>query len=119
MSRREREPDAVYLIHGEYAASRHSRPGSRTSSDGNRRFPTWETRSRSDHGLAPETSGSASRLVGRDFVDDRGIDRSAALAYVTLLSLVPLLATVAALLRAFFPFDVDRLIRDDRGRAAL
>jgi membrane protein len=50
------------------------------------------------------------RLVLRDFVDDRGIDRSAALAYVTLLSLVPLLATVAALYRAFFSFDVNRLI---------
>jgi membrane protein len=48
--------------------------------------------------------------VLRDFSDDRGIDRSAALAYITLLSLVPLLATVAALYRAFFSFDVDRLI---------
>ncbi len=51
------------------------------------------------------------RLVVRDFIDDRGIDRSAALAYVTLLSLVPLLATVAALYRAFFSFNIDRLIR--------
>jgi len=49
--------------------------------------------------------------VFRDFIDDRCIDRSAALAYVTLLSLVPLLATVAALYRAFFSFDIDRLIQ--------
>jgi membrane protein len=46
----------------------------------------------------------------RDFFTDRGVDRSAALAYITLLSLVPLLATAAALYRAFFPFDTGRLI---------
>jgi membrane protein len=50
------------------------------------------------------------RLTVRDFIDDRGIDRSAALAYITLLSLVPLLATVAALYRAFFSVDTDRLV---------
>lgn len=55
--------------------------------------------------------GLGTRLVLRDFIDDRGIDRSAALAYVTLLSLVPLLATVAALYRAFFSFNIDRLIQ--------
>jgi membrane protein len=46
----------------------------------------------------------------RDFFADRGVDRSAALAYITLLSLVPLLATAAALYRAFFPFGTGRLI---------
>ncbi len=55
--------------------------------------------------------GLGTRLVIRDFMDDRGIDRSAALAYVTLLALVPLLATIAALYRAFFSFDIDRLIQ--------
>ncbi len=49
-------------------------------------------------------------LTFRDYFADRGVDRSAALAYVTLLSLVPLLATVAALFRAFFPADTGRLI---------
>ena len=43
-------------------------------------------------------------LTVRDFVADRGLERSAALAYISLLSLVPLLATVAALYRAFFTF---------------
>lgn len=52
----------------------------------------------------------AIRLVWSKFRDDRGTDRSAALAYVTLLSLVPLLATATALFRAFFPFSADRLI---------
>jgi len=51
------------------------------------------------------------RLTVRDFFDDRGVDRSAALAYITLLSLVPLLATVAALYRAFFSVDTDRLVQ--------
>jgi membrane protein len=46
----------------------------------------------------------------RDFFADRGVDRSAALAYITLLSLVPLLATAAALYRAFFPFGANRII---------
>lgn len=46
----------------------------------------------------------------REFFDDRGVDRSAALAYITLLSLVPLLATVAALYRAFFGVEIDRII---------
>jgi membrane protein len=50
------------------------------------------------------------RLTVRDFFDDRGVDRSAALAYISLLSLVPLLATVAALYRAFFSVDTDRLV---------
>jgi membrane protein len=49
-------------------------------------------------------------FVIREFGDDRGVDRSAALAYGTLLSLVPLLATAAALFRAFFPFGPDRLV---------
>ncbi len=49
-------------------------------------------------------------FVAREFGDDRGADRSAALAYGTLLSLVPLLATAAALFRAFFPFGPDQLI---------
>jgi len=49
-------------------------------------------------------------FVGREFGDDRGVDRSAALAYVTLLSLVPLLATATALFRAFFPFGPDQLV---------
>jgi membrane protein len=52
----------------------------------------------------------AAKLTGQEFRGDRGTDRSAALAYVTLLSLVPLLATAAALFRAFFPFGTDRLI---------
>jgi membrane protein len=46
----------------------------------------------------------------REFFDDRGVDRSAALAYITLLSLVPLLATLAALYRAFFGVEIDRII---------
>ncbi len=46
----------------------------------------------------------------REFFDDRGVDRSAALAYISLLSLVPLLATVAALYRAFFGVEIDRII---------
>jgi membrane protein len=50
------------------------------------------------------------RFTLREFFDDRGIDRSAALAYITLLSLVPLLATVAALYRAFFGVEIDRII---------
>ncbi len=50
------------------------------------------------------------RLTVHNFVDDRGIDRSAALAYITLLSLVPLLATLAALYRAFFSFKAGRLV---------
>jgi len=50
------------------------------------------------------------RLVEGEFGGDRGTDRSAALAYVTLLSIVPLLATAAALFRAFFPFGANRLI---------
>jgi len=49
-------------------------------------------------------------FVGHEFGDDRGTDRSAALAYVTLLSLVPLLATATALFRAFFPFGPDQLV---------
>jgi membrane protein len=49
-------------------------------------------------------------FVIREFGDDRGADRSAALAFGTLLSLVPLLATAAALFRAFFPFGPERLI---------
>lgn len=52
----------------------------------------------------------AARLTRRELAGDRGVDRSAALAYVTLLSLVPLLATLAALFRAFFPFSTQRLI---------
>lgn len=50
------------------------------------------------------------RFTLREFFDDRGVDRSAALAYITLLSLVPLLATVAALYRAFFGVEIDRII---------
>ncbi len=50
------------------------------------------------------------RLTVHNFADDRGVDRSAALAYITLLSLVPLLATLAALYRAFFSFNADRLV---------
>lgn len=38
----------------------------------------------------------------RGFFRDRGVDRSAALAYITLLALVPLLAVVASLSRSFF-----------------
>lgn len=49
-------------------------------------------------------------FVVREFGNDRGADRSAALAYGTLLSLVPLLATAAALFRAFFPFGPDQLV---------
>ncbi len=49
-------------------------------------------------------------LTVRDFVADRGLERSAALAYISLLSLVPLLATVAALYRAFFTLQIDRVI---------
>ena len=52
----------------------------------------------------------AAVFVVREFGNDRGVDRSAALAYGTLLSLVPLLATAAALFRAFFPFGPDRLV---------
>ncbi len=51
------------------------------------------------------------RLVLTDFARDRGIDRSAALAYVTLLSLVPLLATGTALYDAFFPMHTDEVVR--------
>jgi membrane protein len=46
----------------------------------------------------------------RDYFADRGVDRSAALAYISLLSLVPLLTTLAALYRSFFPFDTGRVI---------
>jgi membrane protein len=49
-------------------------------------------------------------FVVREFRADRGADRSAALAYGTLLALVPLLATAAALFRAFFPFGPDQLV---------
>jgi membrane protein len=49
-------------------------------------------------------------FVAREFRSDRGADRSAALAFGTLLSLVPLLATAAALFRAFFPFGPDQLV---------
>jgi membrane protein len=52
----------------------------------------------------------ALRLAVIEFFEDRGGDRSAALAYVTLLSVVPLLATLAALYRAFFPFKIEQLI---------
>jgi membrane protein len=52
----------------------------------------------------------ALRLSVTEFLADRGVDRSAALAYVTLLSVVPLFATLAALYRAFFPFEIERLI---------
>lgn len=52
----------------------------------------------------------ATRLVFIDFAHDRGVDRSAALAYVTLLSLVPLLATGTALYDAFFPMHTDEVV---------
>ena len=44
------------------------------------------------------------------FLTDRGLDRAAALAYISLLSLVPLLATGAALYQAFFSIHADRII---------
>ncbi len=49
-------------------------------------------------------------LTIRCFLRDRGLDRAAALAYVTLLSLVPLLAAVAALYRSFFSEHIERIV---------
>ncbi len=49
-------------------------------------------------------------LAVRDFLADRGIDRAAALAYVSLLSLVPLLAALAALYRSFFSTHIERIV---------
>ena len=47
----------------------------------------------------------------RGFLADAGVDRSAALAYVTLLALVPLLATVAALYRSFFSTHTEAIVQ--------
>jgi membrane protein len=49
-------------------------------------------------------------FIGRRFLAVRGIERSSSLAYVTLLSLVPMLATVAALYRSFFSLHTERLV---------
>jgi membrane protein len=49
-------------------------------------------------------------FVIRRFLAVRGIERSSSLAYVTLLSLVPMLATVAALYRSFFSLHTERLV---------
>ncbi len=49
-------------------------------------------------------------FVIRGFSAARGIDRASALAYITLLSLVPLLATIAALNRSFFSLHTDRIV---------
>ncbi len=47
----------------------------------------------------------------RGMISDRGVDRSAALAYVTLLALVPFLATVAALYRSFFSTHSEAIVK--------
>lgn len=47
----------------------------------------------------------------RGFFRDRGVDRSAALAYITLLALVPLLAVVASLSRSFFSSHTEDIVR--------
>ncbi len=49
-------------------------------------------------------------LTVRCFLQDQGLDRAAALAYVTLLSLVPLLAALAALSRSFFSEHTERIV---------
>jgi len=47
----------------------------------------------------------------RGFFRDRGVDRAAALAYITLLALVPLLAVVASLSRSFFSAHTEDIVR--------
>ncbi len=59
----------------------------------------------------PRRLATGTWLAIRGFLVDRGIDRAAALAYVTLLSLVPLLAAVAALYRSFFSTHVERIVQ--------
>jgi membrane protein len=49
-------------------------------------------------------------FITRRFMAVRGVERSSSLAYVTLLSLVPMLATVAALYRSFFSLHTERLV---------
>ncbi|NOZ79607.1 MAG: YihY family inner membrane protein [Acidobacteria bacterium] len=46
----------------------------------------------------------------RDFFADNGVNRSAALAYITLFALVPLLATVAVLYKSFFSAHVQEIV---------
>ncbi len=46
----------------------------------------------------------------RDFFADNGINRSAALAYITLFALVPLLATVAVLYKSFFSVHIQEIV---------
>ncbi len=55
-------------------------------------------------------AGSGAWLTLRGFLEDRGPDRAAALAYVTLLSLVPLMAALAALYRSFFSTHIEKIV---------
>jgi len=50
-------------------------------------------------------------LTAGGFFRDRGVDRAAALAYITLLGLVPLLAVVASLYRSFFSAHTEDIVR--------
>ncbi len=46
----------------------------------------------------------------RDFFADNGVNRSAALAYISLFALVPLLATVAVLYKSFFSVHIQEIV---------
>jgi len=50
-------------------------------------------------------------LTVRGFFRDRGVDRAAALAYFTLLALVPLLAVIASLSKSFFSSHTEDIVR--------
>jgi len=59
----------------------------------------------------PRRLATGAWLTIRGFLADQRIDHAAALAYVTLLSLVPLLAALAALYRSFFSTHVERIVQ--------
>jgi YihY family inner membrane protein len=58
-------------------------------------------------------------FITRRFFAVRGVERSSSLAYITLLSLVPMLATVAALYRSFFPLpmQIEQAVQTQSGQA--
>ena len=59
-------------------------------------------------------------FITRRFFAVHGVERSSSLAYITLLSLVPMLATVAALYRSFFapqPMQIEQAVQTQGGQA--
>jgi len=75
--------------------------------------------SRNRRGNLPQEVGRKilwwSWFTCRDFFTDNGVNRSAALAYITLFALVPLLATVAVLYRSFFSIHTQAIVETITG----